>query len=104
MSPCARDRAQSRISCNDVQIDLGEGAPAEGPRDLPSISKATARAAGDWFTLASLETPYLGFLPRWWCGLVQRRPARTGGLRSPREPCIRVSFHHVNDDMVTASR
>jgi len=31
MSPCARDRAQSRGGCNDVQIDLGEGAPAEGP-------------------------------------------------------------------------
>jgi len=42
----------------------------------------------DWFTLASLETPDLGFLVRWWCCLVQRRPARTppgSGLRESRE-------------------
>jgi hypothetical protein len=42
------------------------------------------RAYG-WFTQASLETPYLRFLPRWWCGLLPRRPARSCGLRSPRE-------------------
>jgi len=61
-----------------------------------------------WFTLASLETPDRGFLPRRWCGLLPRRPARSRGLRSPREG-LRESpvsgfLHHVNDDMVTASR
>jgi len=80
------------------QAALGRGV---GPEDLDG-------EVGDWFTLASLETPYLGFLPRRWCGLVQRRPARSRGLRSPREG-LRESpvsgfLHHVNDDTVTASR
>jgi transposase len=51
-------------------------------------AEAAARAALNWFTLASLETPDLGFLVRWWCCLVQRRPARTppdSGLRDSRE-------------------
>jgi len=49
--------------------------------------------------LASLETPSRGFLPRFRCGLLPRRPARSRGLRSPREG-LRESresgfLHHV---------
>jgi len=49
------------------------------------LNEDHVRPTTEPFTLASLETPDLGFLPRWWCGLLPRRPARSRGLRSPRE-------------------
>jgi len=68
----------------------------------PRWAGGRPRRITTWFTLAPLETPYR------WCGRVPRRPARSRGLRSPREG-LRESresgfHHHVNDDTVTASR
>jgi len=81
-----------RLPCEDDLTESVGSTPSRSSSAKSSKSSArrprptSANVGPKWFTLASLETPYLGFLPRWWCGLVQRRPARTGGLRSPRVP------------------
>jgi len=91
---CADARDAGNLALEHTHCDR-PGRPmsgsAERSRQLTEARKGTWLGSGsssvqqqalrDWFTLASLETPYLGFLPRWWCGLLPRRPARSRGLR-----------------------
>jgi hypothetical protein len=113
----ARHRALREPTAGDGATELRAqtaspgGSPPGGdcpraPRFLvrSEVRQVFRRPGGDgrfgcgwWFTLASLETPDRGFLPRWWCGPLPRRPARSRGLRSPREGLREgpgSGFHH----------
>jgi len=95
--PCRERDVALALICSQVVEPASKAAYATWWEDrtlgvdlgIAGVHSDEAYEAMDWwFTLASLETPDLGFLVRWWCCLVQRRPARTppdSGLRDSRE-------------------